>query len=38
MKDILFFQPHINKYDLEEEIKLYESDDDSIDLFQNLED
>ena len=38
MKDILFFQAHINKYDLEEEIKLYESDDDSIDLFQNLED
>ena len=38
MKDILFFQPHIHKYDLEEEIMLYESDDDSIDIFQNLED
>jgi hypothetical protein len=38
MKDILFFQPHIDKYDLDQEIMLYETDDDSIDLFQNLED
>ena len=31
---VLFFQPHILKEDLEREMELYDSDDDSIDNFE----
>jgi hypothetical protein len=33
VKDVLFFQPHIDKVSLEREILLYDSDDDSVPTF-----
>lgn len=35
-KDVLFYQPHITKESLRNEILLYESDDDSIDDFETV--
>ena len=32
-KDVLFFQPHINKRILSKEILLYDADDDSVENF-----
>jgi len=32
-KDVLFFQPHINKRVLSKEILLYDADDDSVENF-----
>jgi len=34
-KDVLFFQPHINKRVLSKEILLYDADDDSVDDFES---
>ena len=35
-KMILFYQPHINKYDLLDKMLSYDSDDDSIDDFETI--
>jgi hypothetical protein len=35
-KTVLFYQPHINNYELEKYLILYDSDDDSIDDFESV--